>query len=166
MESIVVDATTRDFGRPPSAKPLSCRLLPAPPDDRRVREARTPVGTYWHPRACRGRTLGCPRGEFGGVAEGFAAGEGPMTILMNAEVQVFAVTTEADTVVTEGYAASIPASIRRKLGIQPGDRLAWELQGDRIAVRVKRSRRRAFQNFRPYDFGAPTDATREHDEVL
>lgn len=70
-----------------------------------------------------------------------------------------------ETRVTEGHLVSIPAAIRHRLGIRPGDALTWELQGGRLLVRVRRKRRRGFADFRPFDFGRPTDATRDHDEV-
>ncbi len=70
-----------------------------------------------------------------------------------------------ETTVTEGYAASIPASIRRQLGIEPGDKLVWKAEEGRILVRVKKRRQGAFQDFEPYDLGEATNATADHDEV-
>lgn len=70
-----------------------------------------------------------------------------------------------ETTVTEGHAASIPASIRTQLGIEPGDKLVWTAEGDRILVRVKKRRQGAFEDFEPYDLGEPTNATADHDEV-
>ena len=71
-----------------------------------------------------------------------------------------------ETRVTEGHAASVPASVRRALDIEPGDILVWSLAAGRLTVRVKKAKREAFKNFRPYDIGFATDATAEHDEVL
>lgn len=70
-----------------------------------------------------------------------------------------------ETTVTEGYAASIPASIRRQLGIEPGDKLVWMVEDDRILVRLSKRRRAAFEDFEPYDLGEATNATADHDEV-
>lgn len=76
--------------------------------------------------------------------------------------------TEArpESTVTEGFAASIPAVVRRSLGIEPGDRLVWELSGGKVAVRVKKRSARGFADFKPFDFGSPTDAAEDHDEVM
>lgn len=71
-----------------------------------------------------------------------------------------------ETVVTQGYLASIPAELRRRLGIEPGDRLAWELSGEGLRVRVRRRRQGGFADFKPFDFGRATDAARDHDEVM
>lgn len=71
-----------------------------------------------------------------------------------------------ETVVTDGYLASIPAEVRRKLGIEPGDRLAWDVRGGVLRVRVRKRRRGGFADFEPFDFGKATDATKDHDEVV
>lgn len=70
-----------------------------------------------------------------------------------------------ETTVTQGHLASIPAAIRHRLGIEPGDVLIWEIDGGQIGVRLRKKRRRGFADFRPFDFGKPTNATEEHDEV-
>jgi AbrB family looped-hinge helix DNA binding protein len=67
--------------------------------------------------------------------------------------------------VTEGMAASIPAAVRRSLGIEPGDQLVWNVQGERVEVRVKRGRRRGFVDFKGFDFGRDTKGAKDHDEV-
>jgi bifunctional DNA-binding transcriptional regulator/antitoxin component of YhaV-PrlF toxin-antitoxin module len=71
-----------------------------------------------------------------------------------------------ETVVTQGYLASIPAAIRRRLGIEPGDVLVWEAEGNRLRVRVRKRRLRGFADFKPFDFGEATDAAEDHDEVV
>ncbi len=73
--------------------------------------------------------------------------------------------TVKETTVTEGYAASIPADLRRELGIEPGDKLVWTTEGDKLLARVKKRRQGAFRDFEPYDIGEETNATDEHDEV-
>ena len=67
--------------------------------------------------------------------------------------------------VTEGMAASIPAAVRHRLGIAPGDQLVWEVKGSHAEVHVKRGRRRAFENFEGYDFGIDTKGATDHDDV-
>lgn len=73
--------------------------------------------------------------------------------------------TRPESTVTDGFAASIPAVIRRKLGIEPGDKLVWDLTGAKLAVRVKKRSGRGFADFKPWDLGV-TDVTEEHDEVF
>ncbi|HEX2022273.1 MAG TPA: AbrB/MazE/SpoVT family DNA-binding domain-containing protein [Candidatus Thermoplasmatota archaeon] len=71
-----------------------------------------------------------------------------------------------ETRVTEGFSASIPAEIRRKLGIEAGDVLVWEVKDSKLAVRVRKRRSRGFADFEPFDFGRRTRAAEDHDEVL
>jgi bifunctional DNA-binding transcriptional regulator/antitoxin component of YhaV-PrlF toxin-antitoxin module len=70
-----------------------------------------------------------------------------------------------ETTVTGGYLASIPATVRRRLGIEAGDKLVWELQGGKLRVRVRKRRSRGFSDFVPFDAGRPTNATVELDEI-
>jgi bifunctional DNA-binding transcriptional regulator/antitoxin component of YhaV-PrlF toxin-antitoxin module len=70
-----------------------------------------------------------------------------------------------ETRVSRGYAASIPASVRKALGIEPGDVLVWRLEGKNLRLSVRKHGLRGFEGFVPYDFGHPTDAVAEHDEV-
>lgn len=70
-----------------------------------------------------------------------------------------------ETTLTEGHAASVPAPIRRRHDIRPGDKLVWTSDGERIEVEIKRKRPGAFEDFDGYDIGEPTNATEEHDEV-
>jgi len=67
--------------------------------------------------------------------------------------------------VTEGLAASIPAEVRRRLDIHPGDRLVWDVKAEHVEVRVKRGRRRGFDDFQPFDFGYDTKGGSDHDEA-
>lgn len=71
-----------------------------------------------------------------------------------------------ETTVTEGFAASIPASVRHELDIEPGDRLVWELRQGQLRVRVKKRDQRGFEGFEPFDFGETTNAAEDHDEVI
>jgi antitoxin PrlF len=67
--------------------------------------------------------------------------------------------------VTEGLAASIPAAVRRRLNIHPGDRLIWDVKGERAEVTVRRGRRQGFADFEPFDFGYDTKGGSDHDEA-
>ncbi|WP_049899788.1 AbrB/MazE/SpoVT family DNA-binding domain-containing protein [Natrinema sp. J7-1] len=63
-----------------------------------------------------------------------------------------------------GNQANIPARIRRRLGIDDGDRLRWNVEDDG-AVRVEVVPRRggSFADFTGYDGDEETDATTGHD---
>lgn len=71
-----------------------------------------------------------------------------------------------ETLVTRGFGTSVPAEVRRSLGIEPGDHLVWEIAGSGAHLKVKKAGRRGFADFTPYDFGFATNATEEHDEVF
>jgi bifunctional DNA-binding transcriptional regulator/antitoxin component of YhaV-PrlF toxin-antitoxin module len=45
----------------------------------------------------------------------------------------------AESSVTAQNQTSVPAEVRRRLGIGPGTRLHWELDGDHAVVSAKRS---------------------------
>ncbi|MEY7851246.1 AbrB/MazE/SpoVT family DNA-binding domain-containing protein [Natrarchaeobius sp. A-rgal3] len=63
-----------------------------------------------------------------------------------------------------GNQANIPASIRRKLGIDDGDTLRWHLEDDgSLRVRVVQPRSGTFSDSDGYDGEQETDAEREHD---
>lgn len=72
---------------------------------------------------------------------------------------------QAESKVTSGMAASVPAAVRQRLGIEPGDTLVWQLHQDRLELTVKKAHRRGFDGFKPFDFGVGTHAAAEHDEV-
>lgn len=71
-----------------------------------------------------------------------------------------------ETTVTDSYLASIPAAVRRRLDIEPGDKLLWRVEDGELRVRVRKRRTGAFESFEPFDFGEPTHAAEDHDEVL
>ena len=45
----------------------------------------------------------------------------------------------AESRVTAQHQTSVPAEVRRRLGIGPGTRLQWDVDGDRVVVSAKRS---------------------------
>jgi bifunctional DNA-binding transcriptional regulator/antitoxin component of YhaV-PrlF toxin-antitoxin module len=60
--------------------------------------------------------------------------------------------------------ASIPARIRRELGIDDGDHLRWRLDADgSVRVQVVQQRTGTFADFDGYDVEGPTDVTTDHD---
>jgi len=69
----------------------------------------------------------------------------------------------AESVVSGGQ-TTIPASIRRELDIDDGDRLRWQLEDDdTVTIRVVRQQTRPFAGFDGYDGAETTDVTNEHD---
>jgi AbrB family looped-hinge helix DNA binding protein len=65
----------------------------------------------------------------------------------------------AETTVTDHGGATVPAELRDRLDIEPGDKLRWELEDDgTLTVEVKRQREGTFSDFEPYSSGSPTNA--------
>lgn len=64
--------------------------------------------------------------------------------------------------ITETYAATIPASVRERLDVQPGDKLRWTVTdaGD-LRVDVVRQREGALDEFEPEPMGG--DGHAAHD---
>ena len=71
--------------------------------------------------------------------------------------------TPAETRVSDEGTVTIPASFRRRLDIEPGDKLRWDTDGqDRLTVAVVRQRYGAFEDD---DLKAPLggDSDETHD---
>ena len=67
------------------------------------------------------------------------------------------------TTVSDRYAVTVPAEIRQRLDIEPGDKLRWHVtENDELSVEVLEQRYGAFDDFEPADMGE-TDAVAEHD---
>ena len=63
-----------------------------------------------------------------------------------------------------GNQANIPARIRRKLDIDDGDTLRWQIEDDgTLRVQVVQQRSGTFSNFDGYDGDRETAVTTEHD---
>lgn len=72
--------------------------------------------------------------------------------------------TDAESKVS-GNQANIPARIRRRLHIEDGDHLHWELEQDgSVRVRVVQQETGTFADFDGYDGETETDVTAEHDD--
>ncbi len=67
-----------------------------------------------------------------------------------------------ESTITENYAATIPASVRERLDVQPGDKLRWTAtdEGD-LRVEIVRQREGALDDFEPEPMGG--DGTTAHD---
>lgn len=67
------------------------------------------------------------------------------------------------TTVSDRYAVTVPAEIRQRLDIEPGDKLRWRITDDEtLRVEILEQRYGAFDDFEPADMGE-TDAVDEHD---
>jgi len=63
-----------------------------------------------------------------------------------------------------GNQANIPASIRRELDIDDGDKLRWQIEDDEtLCVQVVQQRTGTFSDFEGYDGNQQTDVTNDHD---
>ena len=63
-----------------------------------------------------------------------------------------------------GNQANIPASIRRELDINDGDKLRWYIESDgTLRVRVVQQRSGSFSDFDGYDGEGVTEVESEHD---
>ncbi|TQQ81140.1 AbrB/MazE/SpoVT family DNA-binding domain-containing protein [Halonotius terrestris] len=63
-----------------------------------------------------------------------------------------------------GNQANIPARIRRKLDIDDGDTLRWQIEDDgTLRVRVVQQHTGTFSDFEGYDGDEETDVTTDHD---
>ncbi|USZ68621.1 AbrB/MazE/SpoVT family DNA-binding domain-containing protein [Halorussus salilacus] len=69
------------------------------------------------------------------------------------------------TTVNDHYSVTVPAAIRNRLDIQPGDKLDWKVTDDgQLAVEVVQQRYGAFDDFEAVDMGA-TNAAEDHDAI-
>lgn len=67
------------------------------------------------------------------------------------------------TTVDDRYAVKIPAPLRRRLDIEPGDSIQWSITADgTVELEPVDQTYGAFDDFEPFDLG-PTDAVNDHD---
>jgi len=67
------------------------------------------------------------------------------------------------TTISDRYAVTVPAEIRQRLDIEPGDKLRWRVTGNNeLTVEVLEQRYGAFDDYEPADMGE-TDAVADHD---
>lgn len=71
-----------------------------------------------------------------------------------------------ETTVNDSHSVTVPAEIRDRLDIEPGDKLRWALADDgTLRVEVVRQRYGAFEGLEPIDVGEETDAVEETEET-
>lgn len=67
-------------------------------------------------------------------------------------------TDDNETTVNESYSVTVPARIRERVDLEPGDRLRWAVEGDgRLVAEIVRERYGASESLDPIDMGE-TDA--------
>lgn len=67
-----------------------------------------------------------------------------------------------ETKVSDRGMVTIPADLRRRLDIEPGDKLRWKIdEGDNLTVEVVKQRYGAFDDFEPVPMGG--DGSEAHD---
>lgn len=72
----------------------------------------------------------------------------------------------AETTVTNRGGSTVPAELRDRLDIEPGDKLRWSIEDDgTVVVEVKRQREGTLQDFGPFDSGSPIDSAEVDDLV-
>ena len=71
---------------------------------------------------------------------------------------------EDETKVNESYSVTVPAAIRRKAGVEAGDKLRWRVAEDgSLSVELVKQQYGAFSKLEPVDTDEPTDAAEDHD---
>ncbi len=67
-----------------------------------------------------------------------------------------------ESTVTENYAATIPAAVRKRLDVRPGDKLRWSATEEgRLEVEIVPQREGALDEFEPESMGG--DGVTAHD---
>jgi len=67
-----------------------------------------------------------------------------------------------ETKVSDRGIVTVPASLRRRLDIEPGDKLRWEVEDDgTLSVEVVRQRYGAFDDFEPVSMGGEGHETHD-----
>lgn len=73
---------------------------------------------------------------------------------------------EDETTVTESYSVIVPAAVRRKAGVEAGNKLRWHFDDDgSLSVELVKQQPGAFSQLDPVDIGEATDAIEDHDLI-
>lgn len=68
-----------------------------------------------------------------------------------------------ETTVNDHYAVTVPAPVRNRLDIEPGDKVRWTVTDDGdLEIDVVKESRGVLEGFEPVDMG-DTHAARDHD---
>lgn len=68
-----------------------------------------------------------------------------------------------ETKVSDRGMVTVPAAIRRRLGIDAGDKLRWQLDDDELSVEIVHQREGVFDDFEPVDVGETNAVEAERD---
>jgi AbrB family looped-hinge helix DNA binding protein len=73
---------------------------------------------------------------------------------------------EDETTVNDSYSITVPAAVRKRAGIEAGDKLRWHVdeQGD-LSVEIVKQRYGAFSELEPIETDEKTDAATDHDRI-
>lgn len=66
-----------------------------------------------------------------------------------------------ETTVNDSHSVTVPAEIRSRLDLEPGDKLRWRLTDDELEVEVVRQRYGAYEDLDPIETDEATDAVHE-----
>ena len=73
---------------------------------------------------------------------------------------------EDETTVNESYSVAVPAAVRRKAGVEAGDKIRWHVDQDGdLSIELVKQHYGAFSQLEPIDIGEPIDAAEDHDLV-
>lgn len=71
-----------------------------------------------------------------------------------------------ETTVNDRYAVTIPAAIRRRLDVEPGDTVRWHLDdSEELTISVRKERFGMFDDFEPASLGVARGAD-DHDAAM
>jgi AbrB family looped-hinge helix DNA binding protein len=70
--------------------------------------------------------------------------------------------SDSETTVNGSYSVTVPADVRDRVDLEPGDKLRWSVDDDsRLVAEVVRERYGAFEDADPIDIGEETDAVED-----
>lgn len=73
-------------------------------------------------------------------------------------------TVEDETTVNESYSITVPAAVRRRAGIEAGDKLRWAVDEEgTLSVELVKQRVGVFEDFEPASMGG--DGATAHDRT-
>ena len=74
---------------------------------------------------------------------------------------------EDETTVNNSYSVTVPAAVRKRAEIEPGDKLQWSVDEEgHLSVAVINERYGAFSELDPVDIGEETNVVADHDTAV
>lgn len=69
---------------------------------------------------------------------------------------------EDETTVNDSYSVTVPAAVRERADVEPGDKIRWAVDEDgTVSIEVVKQRVGVFEDFQPASMGG--DGTEAHD---